>query len=119
MAPIKLLAQVGHPYVVEGPGRAVGASATLTAEKIVSQLFGVLTIIAFLYFGIQVILAGYGYISSEGDKNKADTARKKLTDGIIGLVLVVVSLGLASLIAKIFGLTNPFDLNAFFTSLGL
>lgn len=108
-------------YSITGPGTPVssGADATLKLEKIVSNVIGMLTIVAAIYFSIQVILAGYAYISSEGDKGKAETARKKLTDGILGLFIIVVAIGLGGLLARILGLQNPFDLNAALSSMGL
>jgi TRAP-type C4-dicarboxylate transport system permease small subunit len=115
MAPIKLLAQVEHDLgKLSGPGiiPASPDEAVTKLESRVSQVIGILTAVAFIYFAIQVILAGYAYISSEGDKGKAETARKKLTDGILGLTILVVAVGLGSLLAKLLGLQNPFDLTA-------
>ncbi|MFA6602856.1 MAG: hypothetical protein WCT01_03570 [Candidatus Shapirobacteria bacterium] len=116
---LKLLAD--KSFTLTGPGTppTSGVDATLKLEKIVSQVIGILTIVAFVFFAIQVILAGYAYISSEGDKGKAETARKKLTDGILGLVIIVVAVGLGALLAKLLGLQNPFDLNAALNSMGL
>lgn len=104
-----------------GPGTSVtsGADATVKAGNIVSQIIGVLTIFAFIWFGIQIILAGYQFITAEGDPKKMETARKRLTDGVLGLVIVVVALGLGSLIATLSGISNVFDLNAMFTSIGI
>ena len=83
------------------------------------MVIGLLTVVAFIYFAIQLILAGYAYIVSEGDKNKMETARRRLTEGIIGLIIIVVAVGLASLIATVTGLGNIFDLEALFVKLSL
>lgn len=117
MDPKRLLADV--TYQLEGPGVALGSNPTLTLEKIISMVIGLLTVVAFIYFAIQLILAGYAYIVSEGDKNKMETARRRLTEGIIGLIIIVVAVGLASLIATVTGLGNIFDLEALFVKLSL
>ncbi len=94
-------------------------NATLTAEKIIGQVIGILTIVAFIYFAIQMILAGYAYFTSEGDKGKIETARKRLTEGILGAFIVVIALGLAALIASLAGIDNVFDLEVMFNLMGL
>jgi putative copper export protein len=102
-----------------GPGITPETNPIPQVEKIISTTFGILTIIAVIFFTIQVILAGYGFISSQGDQEKIKTARKKLTNGILGLTIVVVAFGLAALLAKILGLGAIFDLNSAITNLTL
>lgn len=118
MAPNKFLAV---KYTFDGPGLVPKSSAEATTmlERLISQVIGVLTIVAVIFFAIQIILAGYGFMSSKGDEKLMETNRLKLTNGILGLFIVVVAVGMASLIAKLLGLNNPFDLNQMFTNFGL
>lgn len=103
-----------------GPGVAVTVNpdgttdATSKASSLISQIIGILTIFAFIWFGFQIILAGYQFITSSGDPKKAETARKRLTDGIIGVLIVTIALGVTSLIASLLGAGNVFDLNRLF-----
>jgi len=108
-------------YTLEGPGLVPTSNidATLKLEIFIGQLLGVLTIVAVIYFTIQLILAGYTFISSTGDVKNMEAARKRLIDAILGLFIVVVALGLGSLIAKLLGLSNILDLQQTFTNLGL
>lgn len=108
-------------YTLEGPGKipSSGVEATTMLEKLASNLIGILTIVAVLFFVIQIIFAGYSFISSGGDEKVMETSRKKLTNGVLGLFIVVVALGLGSLIAKLLGLNNIFDLNQMFINMGL
>jgi hypothetical protein len=115
----KFLADKAFTFTGPGTPPTSGIDATLKLEKIVSQVIGLLTLVAVIYFAIQIILAGFGYISSEGDKGKAETARKRITDGILGLFIVVIAIGFGSLLAKLLGLQNPFDINAALNSMGL
>lgn len=112
-----------HDYKITGPGlNPVNTiDATSKLEIVVSRIIGVLTIVAVIYFAIQVIFAGFALISSEGDPKKYQDARKRLTDGVIGLFIIVVSLGFAALLAKLLGLSDSiFNLNSMFkNSLGL
>ncbi|MFA6518222.1 MAG: hypothetical protein WCV93_01040 [Candidatus Shapirobacteria bacterium] len=118
----KLLAQIPHNnYGLSGPGQNPNSPKTATSalELTVGRVIGILTVVAVIYFSIQIIFAGYAYISSEGDAKKAQDAKKRLTDGILGLFIVVVSLGLGALMAKLLGLENVLDLNSMFDKLGL
>ena len=81
-------------------------------ENILSTVIGFLSIIAVIFFVIQVILAGYAFISGQGDEKKIEAARKKLTDGILGLTIVVIAFGAGAFISKLLGLGNVFDLNS-------
>jgi hypothetical protein len=97
-----------------GPGRVPADSneAVTNLEKTISVVFGVLSLVAFIYFAIQIIFAGYAFISSNGDEKKLEEARHRLTNGILGLAIVIFAVGLSALLGKIFGIGNIFDLNA-------
>lgn len=108
-------------YTLTGPGKnpTGGVEATTMFEKLASNLIGVLTIAAVIFFAVQIIFAGYSFMSSAGDEKVMETSRKKLTGGVMGLFIVIVAVGIASLIAKLLGLNNPFDLNQMFINMNL
>lgn len=83
-------------------------------EDIISSIIGFVTIVAFIFFVFQVIFAGYSFISAQGDEKKLEAARSKLTNGILGLTLVVIAFGFTAFIAKILGLGDVFDLQQLF-----
>lgn len=108
-------------YTIEGPGLnpTSGVEATTMMERFISQLIGVLTLSAVIFFVVQIILAGYGFISSHGDEKIMEQNRSKLTNGVLGLFIVIIALGLGSLLAKLLGINNPLDLNQMFKNMGL
>jgi hypothetical protein len=118
--PTKLIADVTY-HNLSGPGiiPTSNVDATKQFEILVSNIIGVLTIVGVIYFIIQIIFAGYGFISSEGDEKKMEMNRSKLTNGVLGLFIVVVAVGIGSLIAKLLGFDNPLDINSMFTKMGL
>jgi len=85
-------------------------------DNVLSTIIGVLTLVAFIFFVLQIIFAGYSFISGQGDEKKIESARKRLTDGILGLTIVVVAFGITALLAQITGLGNIFNLDEIFTS---
>jgi len=114
MAPNKLLA-----YTIEPIISPKSDNPTTQVENTVSQVIGILTVIGVIYFAIQLILGGYAYLSSEGDKSKLESARKRLTNSILGLLIIIIAVGITALLASLAGLDNIFDLNLMFTKMGL
>ena len=97
-------------HLLQGPGIQPGNDSITTLESIISKIIGVLTIVATIFFVIQIILAGYSIISTSGDTKDLDTAKKKLTFGVIGLAIVVAAYGLGALITGLLGIENVFSL---------
>ncbi len=118
MKQINLISQK-TTYKITGPGIDPGTSPTQTLEKIISNIIGVLTLVAILWFALQIIFAGFGMISAGGDEKKLEENRSKLTNGILGLFIVVIAMGFTALLSKLLGLSNPFDIEPIFKSMGL
>ncbi len=117
MALNRLLADA--TFTIDPVGVNPGVNGAVSLEKVISQVIGVLTIVAVLYFVIQIILAGYAFISSEGDPKKIEMSRKRLTEGVLGITIVVVAVGLGSLLANLAGIPNILNIDAMLTLMGL
>jgi hypothetical protein len=91
--------------ITSGDSEIVGAQT----NKVLSGIIGFLTVCAGLWFGIQMILGGYDWINSGGDKGKLETARNKIVYAIIGMVIVVAAYIIIGLIATLLGINilNP------------
>ncbi|MDD2225392.1 MAG: hypothetical protein PHP97_04520 [Candidatus Shapirobacteria bacterium] len=103
-------------YTLTGPGIAVtsGADSISTLEKIISSIIGILTIVGVIYFTIQIILAGFSLIASQGDPKEFQSSKKRLTTNVIGLVIIIIAYGLGALIASLLGMNSIFDLSTVF-----
>lgn len=121
MAHNQLLAQASQQFSLSGPGVVVtdNITATNVFQTFASNIIGVLTIVSVLYFIIQIIFAGYAFISSQGDAKIMETSRKRLTEAILGLFIVIVAVGLGSLVAQLLGIDNALDISNLFTILHL
>ncbi len=87
-----------------------GADAMTKLTSIVSAVIGFLTIVAAIWFFIQVVLGGISWITAAGDKAKLTTARDKISNAFIGLVVVVAGWGIVALAGQFFGwdsILNP------------
>ena len=81
--------------------------AGLTSEEFISRLLSVVLGLAFiigsLAFFFIFIIGGIEWITSGGDKVKVDDARRKLTNALVGLILLFSIFAIANLIDTVFG----------------
>lgn len=104
-----LIAQIN--YELEGPGIKPNlGNPAEPVEKLISQIIGILTIVGVIFFIIQIIFAGYAMMSAQGDPKKIEVGRSRLTNGILGLTIVVVALGVGAFIATLLGIEDPLNI---------
>ena len=104
-----LIAQV--TYQLEGPGIQPNlTNPTEPVEKLISQIVGILTIVGVIFFIFQIIFAGYAMMSAQGDPKKIEVGRSRLTNGILGITIVVIALGAGAFIATLLGIEDPLSL---------
>lgn len=72
--------------------------------RFVSTIFTIMTVIAGIYFIIQLITSGYMYISSNGDPKKIDMASQKIMQSLIGIIIVASAVTLGTVIGRIAGI---------------
>ncbi len=75
-----------------------------TVGDVINRLLEVLVPIAGIILLFVLIWGGYEFMMSQGNPEKIKGAQAKITTGIIGFILLVISFFLVRLIAKIFGL---------------
>ena len=71
---------------------------------IISTIIGILTVLAILWFIIEFVVSGYLLISSAGDQEKTAEAKKRLTQSLMGLVIVIGAIFLFTVISYIAGI---------------
>lgn len=104
-------------YIITGPGIVPTGNSSSQLEKIISGAIGVLTIVSFIFFAFQIIFAGYSFLSSQGDAAKLKAARDRLTNGILGITIVVIAFGITAFLANLLGIENVFSLSNFINSI--
>lgn len=73
---------------------------------IVSAVIGVMTIAAAVWTLFQIIIGGISWITAGGDKSKLQTARDKITNALIGLIIVVAGWAILALAGQFLGWDN-------------
>jgi len=74
------------------------SSVSLLIQAVVDSFFALVWVVAIVFF----VYGGLLFITSAGDKNKAETAKNALTQGLIGLVIVLGVNVIVSIISKLF-----------------
>lgn len=76
---------------------------------LLSNLFKLAGVIAGIFFVVQIITAGFSYLSANGDPKKTEVAFAKIWQSIIGLLIVSGAFVLASVIGNLTGINilNP------------
>jgi len=91
----------------QGSDTTAGALSNL--ELFISNIIGFITVIGGVFFVIYFVLGAFEWITSGGDKGKAEKARQRITNGAIGLVILVASYAIIGLLGSFIGLDllNP------------
>jgi hypothetical protein len=100
LAQIKLSPDEG--FTGFGPlGKPEGSGINIFATFI-SSAIGLMTIIAIIWFIFLLITGAYGIMSAGSDKAQLEAARKRITNGIIGIVVIIAAIFILDLIGFLF-----------------
>lgn len=97
-------------------GKTAGDAPTVFATFI-SSAVGLMTLIGIIWFVFTFITGAIRIITSGGDKNSMEQAKKKLTSGVIGLVVMLFALLIINFIGSVFGIDNILNFQYMFSLL--
>ena len=80
------------------------AVSFFTFRDTLSLIIGVMTVVGFIWFFFTIVIAAIGWLASGGEKNKVQEAQKKITNGIIGLVILISATFLIKIIEVVLGI---------------
>ena len=109
---LSLLAQSGLGGTLEGlgysPGTTIGSAST-GLSSFISNIIGLLTIIAGITFLIYFTVGGLSWITAGGDTGKIEEAKNRMTGGAIGMIIVVSAWAISWIIGQVLGVDflNP------------
>lgn len=102
-----------------GPGTgsfAVPASSAdtgLAFAEVISGIIGVMTVIAGIWFLFNTLVGAIGIVTSGGDKASYEGARKRITTGVIGIIVVVSAIFLVDVLGQLIGFNTILDPGGF------
>jgi hypothetical protein len=94
----------GQAVSQQVPGAANLTTADAGFGKLMGSLLSFIMAIAAILLLVYLLWAGIDWITSGGDKGKLETARNKITNGIIGIIVLAASTGLITLVQSFLGL---------------
>lgn len=88
---------------------ATGTNALSNLETLISNMIGLITVLGGLFFVFFFIQGGLSWVTAGGDSGKIDKARGQMTQGVVGLVVLVAAYAIIGLIGSVVGLNllNP------------
>lgn len=112
---------LGNP--ISGIG-TIGLSGTsLTPIEILalvlSSTIGLLTVIGIIYFLFVLITGAIAMINAGGDKGSLEQARKKLSTGVIGVVILIAAIFIMNLITTVLGIPQILNLQEMINRIGI
>ncbi len=102
----------------EGIGKLGGQDNNLTNQitavgtfiTILSNIIGVMTIVAIIWFTFVLFTGAIAWLGSGGDKTRLQGAQKQITTGLIGLVIVIAAIFIIRLIGDLIGIPDILSL---------
>lgn len=85
-------------------GDEIEAGGNLTIAGLIASLINGAILISALAVLLYLILGGFQWLTSGGDKGKTEQARNKITSALIGLLIVIASWAIFNLILQFFGI---------------
>lgn len=110
-----LLAATSIPIAPSGGFRGFGSlglegkpawESDYVFTQFLSSTIGLLSIVAVIWLVFLIIIGGYGYMTAGGDKARIEKAQKTITNGIIGLAIVVFAIFVINLIGYLLGIPS-------------
>lgn len=119
---MKLIAD-GIPLAPEGGFKGFGTlgnpkdSGISIFSKFISSTIGLMTIIAIIWFIFVLFTGAVGMISAGSDKTMLENARKKVTTGLIGLIVTIAAIFILDLVGNLIGIPNILNLPELFSQI--
>jgi hypothetical protein len=102
---------LGNP----NPGNVSDASGSVNVfAKFLSSIIGVLTVVGIIWFIIVLITGAISWIGAGNDKNAVENAKKKITNGIIGLIITITAVLILDLFGTLLGIPGILNIGALF-----
>jgi hypothetical protein len=103
----KNLAQIVNPVLPGSLGQGGNEAGPLAIGSLISSLVGVFLILAFISTLLYMILGGFDWVTSGGDKTKLQSARDKITNALVGLIVVGASWAVMMIVGNFIGIDFP------------
>lgn len=103
---LQIFGTIEPPIEIANLNTEAGGEAGGGLFILLNRIFNLIGVVAGIFFLIQILLAGFAYISASGDQKKTEAAWAKIYQSIIGLLIVSSAFVLTAVIGKLLGIDN-------------
>ncbi len=102
--PVLLLPMAAHAQLSEAGehldtvATGIGADSQNDLPTLIGNIIAVLLSVLGIIFVVLVVYAGFLYLTSQGEDDKVKTAKKLLSQAVIGLVLIIAAYAIADFV---------------------
>lgn len=101
------LAQIVNPVLPQNLGQGGNEAGPPAIGSLISSFIGAFFIFAFVAAFFYLLIGGFNWITSGGDKAKLEAARNQITNALIGLIIVGAGWAMMSLVGGFLGIEFP------------
>jgi hypothetical protein len=102
----RILAQIHNPALPNALGNNPSGGGN-TLGMLISNIVGVIVIIAFLMAFMYLLTGGLSWLTSGGDKTRLESARNKITHAVIGLIIIAAVWAIMNIVGPFLGINFP------------
>lgn len=103
----RLLAQLTNPLLPQSIGEGTTEAGGRATGLLIGNLIGAMFIFAFILSFFYLLTGGISWITAGGDKGKLEAARDRITNSLVGLIVVGAAWAVFKLIGQFFGIEFP------------
>jgi hypothetical protein len=89
---------------------SLGFAPAQIFQNFISSAIGLISIIAVIWFVIIIITSGISYMGAGSDQKATEAARKRITNGLIGLLITIFGIFIINLVGQIFNIDGILQL---------
>lgn len=97
-------------YPVELHNPTAYGDAPTGLGALLNSVIGFITIGAGILLFLYLVFGGFKYLTAGGDDKAIESAKKVLTNAVIGLIIVVSAYFITQIVGKVLGFPNIFEL---------
>ncbi len=101
-----------------GPlGLEQGQTAINIFQTFISSAIGLITIIAIIWFIIIIVTSGISYMGAGADQKATEAAKKRITNGLIGLLITIFGIFIINFIGQVFNIPGLLNIPDMFSKI--
>lgn len=97
-------------FAIQGPMNAAGAMGGNTIGSIINTVIPFVIAFAGIGLLLVIIAGGFSLLTSAGDAKKMESGKQRITNGIIGFILILVAYWLVQIAGNVLGIKTIGDI---------